>query len=158
MKGISPMLAVILLIAFTVAIGGLLSVWITSMTKTQTGVAGAGAEKLIACSKSVLDIGTVYGKTFTPPKGTTKGDFNVTVTYYAGSEDLYNFTIYLTDSAGNVGKATTTDYTSNNPMEPGEVHTFVLTLDKNLTSSPITKVRVTAVCQETEVVTAEETV
>ncbi len=152
------MLAVILLIAFTVAVGGLLSVWIISMTRTQTGVAGAGTEKLIACSKSVLDIGALYGKTFTQPKGTTAGDFNITVIYYAGSEDLYNFTIYLTDSAGNIGKATTTDFNSSYPMRPGQIHVFVLTLDRNLTSSPVTKARVTALCQETEIVSVEETV
>lgn len=157
------MLAVILLIAFTVAIGGLLSVWITSMTKTQTGVAGAGAEKLIACSKSVLDIGTVYYNK-TDPKGSTLGDINVSVTYYAGSEDLYNFTFYITDSAGNIGK-TASDWVSpfnktsaaTYPMKPGESYTFVLKLDRDLTGS-ITKVRVTAKCQDTEVVTAEESV
>ncbi|MBS3055183.1 MAG: hypothetical protein J4452_01690 [Candidatus Aenigmarchaeota archaeon] len=36
MKGISPMIAIVLLIAFTVAIGGIMSVWLTGLTNTQT--------------------------------------------------------------------------------------------------------------------------
>ena len=36
MKGISPMIAIVLLIAFTVAIGGVMSVWLTGLTNTQT--------------------------------------------------------------------------------------------------------------------------
>jgi len=152
MKGISPMLAVILLIAFTVAVGGLLSVWMISMTRTQTGVAGAGAEKLIACSKSVLDIGRVVSTE------TNRNDtFNVEVIYYAGSEDLYNFTIYLSDALGYVGKNVSTDFTPTNPMRPGSVHTFSVLLDKNLSSPQPTRARVTALCRETEVVSAEET-
>ena len=146
------MLAVILLIAFTVAVGGLLSVWIISMTRTQTGVAGAGAEKLIACSKSVLDIGKVVSTSTA-----TNDSFNVQVIYYAGSEDLYDFTIYLTDSAGNVGKNVSTVFTENSPMRPGQIYTFSITLDKNLTSQTPERARVTAVCQKTEVVSAEET-
>lgn len=147
------MLAVILLIAFTVAVGGLLSVWMISMTRTQTGVAGAGAEKLIACSKSVLDIGSVVHQS----GDTDNKTFNVQVIYYAGSEDLYDFTIYLTDPTGYVGKNVSTVFTSNNPMRPGQIYTFTVTLDRNLTSSSPEKARVTAVCQQTEVVSAEET-
>ncbi|MEM5854631.1 MAG: archaellin/type IV pilin N-terminal domain-containing protein, partial [Candidatus Aenigmatarchaeota archaeon] len=42
-KAISPMIATILLVAFTVAVGGIISVWLTGFTRTQTASAGAGA-------------------------------------------------------------------------------------------------------------------
>ncbi|MEM5879443.1 MAG: archaellin/type IV pilin N-terminal domain-containing protein [Candidatus Aenigmatarchaeota archaeon] len=42
-KAVSPMIATILLIAFTVAVGGIISIWLTGFTRTQTAAAGAGA-------------------------------------------------------------------------------------------------------------------
>ncbi|MEM5829793.1 MAG: archaellin/type IV pilin N-terminal domain-containing protein [Candidatus Aenigmatarchaeota archaeon] len=49
-KAISPMIATILLIAFTVAVGGIISVWLTGYTRT-TGAAVSGAtEDQIKCS------------------------------------------------------------------------------------------------------------
>ena len=56
LKAISPMIAVILLIAFTVAIGGILSVWLTSVTQTQTSTAGSYAEKVAKCAGVSLNI------------------------------------------------------------------------------------------------------
>ena len=51
-KGLSPMIATVLLIGFTVAVGAILSVWFTTFTKTQTsGVAGIGA-----CAINPVDI------------------------------------------------------------------------------------------------------
>jgi flagellin-like protein len=49
-KAISPMIATILLIAFTVAIGGIISVWLATYTRTaQTAVTGA-TEAQIKCA------------------------------------------------------------------------------------------------------------
>jgi len=56
LKAISPMIAVILLIAFTVAIGGILSVWLTSVTQTQTSTSGSYAEKVAKCAGVSLAI------------------------------------------------------------------------------------------------------
>jgi flagellin-like protein len=42
-KAISPMVATVLLIGFTIAVGALLSVWFTTFTRTQTATVGAGA-------------------------------------------------------------------------------------------------------------------
>jgi len=51
-KGISPFIATILLIGFTVAVGAILSVWFTTFTRTQTtGITGAAE-----CHAGILKI------------------------------------------------------------------------------------------------------
>ena len=50
MKGISPLIAAVLLIAFTVAIGGIVSVFFTSFTKQTTGSVSSQGQQLITCS------------------------------------------------------------------------------------------------------------
>ena len=53
------MIAVILLIAFTVAIGGILSVWLTGLQQQQTTVTGEYAEKVAKCANSVLTVSNI---------------------------------------------------------------------------------------------------
>lgn len=55
-KGISPMIATVLLIAFTIAVGGLVSVWMTSFTKTTTGEVSTQEETKIYCSYAGISI------------------------------------------------------------------------------------------------------
>jgi flagellin-like protein len=45
MKAISPMIATVLLIGFTIAVGAILSIWFTTFTRTQT----AGITGSVAC-------------------------------------------------------------------------------------------------------------
>jgi len=52
MKGISPMVATVLLLAFTIAVGGIISVWLTGMTRTQT----AGVTTSAQCASTRLDV------------------------------------------------------------------------------------------------------
>jgi flagellin-like protein len=55
-KAISPMIATILLIAFTVAVGAIISVWLTGYTRT-TGAAVSGVtEDQIKCSGTYPNI------------------------------------------------------------------------------------------------------
>jgi len=51
-KGISPFMATILLIGFTIAVGAILSVWFTTFTRTQTATVQAGA----ACHAGVASV------------------------------------------------------------------------------------------------------
>jgi len=62
-KGISPMIAVVLLVAFTVAVGGILSLWLTSYSTTTQESVGNATTDQIKCSGSRLDI-TVENATF----------------------------------------------------------------------------------------------
>ena len=50
MKAISPMIAIILLIAFTVAIGGILSVWFPGLIRVLTGPVEIAGEKVAQCA------------------------------------------------------------------------------------------------------------
>jgi flagellin-like protein len=61
-KGISPLIAAVILIAFTTAIAGIMATWATSFVQERTGDIGAEAECIGA-----LDISTpsFSGKTFT---------------------------------------------------------------------------------------------
>lgn len=49
-KGVSPLIASILLIAFTVAVGGIISIWITGFTTTQTEIVKEKSSSSLICS------------------------------------------------------------------------------------------------------------
>lgn len=59
MKGLSPLIATVLLIAFTIAVGGLISIWITGFTQTQTQSVGSQATTQITCSNGGIAISSV---------------------------------------------------------------------------------------------------
>ena len=52
MKGISPMIATVLLIGFTVAVGAILAVWFSTYTKTQT----SSVSSATACASTTLGV------------------------------------------------------------------------------------------------------
>lgn len=56
MKGISPLLATILLIAFTVAVSGIISLWLISFSKTTTTTVGTEAETQLVCSYAGISL------------------------------------------------------------------------------------------------------
>ena len=63
MKAISPMLATILLIAFTVAVGGILSVWMSSFTRTTTGSVENTSTDVTKCAGTYIDVVNVANGT-----------------------------------------------------------------------------------------------
>jgi len=50
MKGISPFIAVILLIAFTIGVGGIINLWLSSYTRTTADVVGNQSSTEIKCT------------------------------------------------------------------------------------------------------------
>jgi flagellin-like protein len=56
MKGLSPLVASVLLIAFTVGVGGLISVWISGFTQTQSQIVSKEGEHQILCSNGAIDL------------------------------------------------------------------------------------------------------
>ncbi len=54
MKGISPLLASILLIAFTLTVAVIIGGWLTSISSQQTSNIGGTANQTVTCSKAVL--------------------------------------------------------------------------------------------------------
>ncbi len=157
MKGISPMIAVVLLIAFTVAVGGIISIWLTGLASTQTATTGTAAERQTLCARSVLKITEV-----TSNLGTS--DYaNVTMVYEYGTEDLYNFTLSFIDDARNLATinqtALTPQYndTSGQRLKPGMLVVWHVTpeMGLNLGGSSLYSVRVRALCQKDYPVSGE---
>lgn len=46
MKGISPFIAIVLMIAIVMGIGGIVSIWLTGSTRTTTAIVESTTEKL----------------------------------------------------------------------------------------------------------------
>jgi flagellin-like protein len=59
MKGISPLIATVLLIAFTVAVGGILSVWLTTFSRTSVDIIGSQSSTQLTCSYSGISLDTM---------------------------------------------------------------------------------------------------
>lgn len=134
MKGISPMIAVVLIIGFTVAVGALVGIWLTTLAKTQTSVVEEQAEKQVKCMASSLTI-----KEVRYPSGTTGTcTVNVTVTYETGTEILANMTVEIS------AKGTTVRSISTSLVSPGESRAFT----NSSAICPPEYVRAVGVCQE----------
>ncbi len=161
-KGISPLISVVLLIAFTIAVGGILSVWLTTLSTTQTEETGERFEKQTACSMSRLKIEEVKFN------GGASGDIaNVTVHYDHGTENLYNFTITFIDAdrkSYTVSRDLLTpqyNNTAGQRFTPGMVTVWNINITEytnnlnTLTASSLQSVYVTALCQNTYPISAE---
>lgn len=59
MKAISPLIAVVLLIAFTIGVGGLVSIFVTGLTTTSTGITGNQSEALTRCAGAHVNVYSV---------------------------------------------------------------------------------------------------
>ena len=122
MKAVSAMIATVLLIAFTIAVGGILSVWLSNLTISQTTTVSSGTDKQVKCSASALRIAEVRY-----PTGVGRSSVNVSVIYDSGTESLSNITVEITargitdlvNSTGTVtpGEARPVNVTANYPPE-----------------------------------------
>lgn len=113
-KGISPLIATILLIAFVIAVGGILSGWLISFSKERTEEARIKGETDIKCSYADLCIMDVnWNDTETKLSLTAEN---------TGSEDLTGFKIVViyTNNTAVTLKVTPGSTTLN----PGGVEVF----------------------------------
>ena len=106
LKAISPMIAVILLIAFTVAIGGILSVWLTGLQQQQTTTTGEYAEKVSKCAGVSLAIENISDTLFQ-------------VSYESGTYKLENVTVTVVFKNGTASQINCTPST----LSPGGICT-----------------------------------
>ena len=110
-KGVSPLIATVLLIALTLVIGGLLGSWLTSMSKTQTSTIEKGAEAQINCTSALLDIVDVICSNSTQK-------LQVVITNL-GDIELYDFSVLVTID-NTFYQNSTGGPNSTNPLNPGE--------------------------------------
>jgi flagellin-like protein len=112
-KGLSPLMASIILIALTLTVAAFLGSWLTSMTKSQTGTVERSGEKLINCTNSRLDIAAV---SCSNPNGQVKiAATNV------GQFELYNFSIFVKLGSNFI---TNSSYPGLGYLNPGEQVVF----------------------------------
>jgi flagellin-like protein len=112
MKGISPLLATVLLIAITLTVAAILGSWFTSLTRTQTGIIEQNVKTQVNCSSANLEIVDVTCSN-------TTQKIQVIITNLGNDIPLYNFstlvilnnTYYLNNTGGP---------NSTSPLNPGE--------------------------------------
>lgn len=138
MKGISPLIASVILIGFTVAVAGIIGVWLTSLSKTQTSIVEDFGERQAKCAGSALLIKEArYNMSST--------HVNVTLTYEVGTERLFNLTVEV--SGGGATRQSVPAYnTSSDPFEPGE--SYAVAVDATGIQLPPNYIRARASCQD----------
>lgn len=85
MKGISPLVATVLLIAFTVAVAGLLSNWLTGFTSQTTQQVATSSTNTLSCSYGGISLGSLK---FSSTSNTLAGNIENTGTVSLGNVSL----------------------------------------------------------------------
>ena len=136
-KGISPLVATVLLIAFTLSIAGLLGGWLTSLTKSETDTISKGAAITVNCSSAVLDIVDVICSN-------SSQQLKVAINNL-GDVELYDFSIFAAVN-GTFYSNSTGGPNSTNTLKTGEQVILVYGCTRTefcANGASVTKVRVT---------------
>jgi flagellin-like protein len=124
MKGISPLVATVLLIAFTVAVAGVVSMWVTSFTKSTTTIAERQSRERINCTYGSIALSNVnYCSTTGYLSGRLANNGIVTL----GSirlQEIYENGSSPTQGLCLVGSSIVTCTTANLSIPPGYLYTF----------------------------------
>ncbi len=152
MKAISPMIAIILLIAFVVAIGGLIAVWFSGLTSSQTVTVETGASSLTKCATSTLEVISVRfpaGAT----SNITQALVNVTIRS-GGTENLKNITISVSGSDGRSQNSIKYFNSTGDEFSSGSSFSASINVTNNVTLPPAL-VTVSGVCQNERTIIGE---
>ncbi|MDY6769444.1 MAG: archaellin/type IV pilin N-terminal domain-containing protein [Candidatus Nanohaloarchaea archaeon] len=124
-KGVSPLIAAVLLIAFTMAVAAILTAWVTTFTQEQTAELGNKSAKQIDCSFGQLEIfDTTSDTTWVTVAITNTGtvDFNNTsVTTLSGGSVLGKG--YLSDLGSGQTKSINVSWSSGGAAETVRIAT-----------------------------------
>jgi flagellin-like protein len=139
MKGISPLIAAVLLIAFTVAIATLIMGWMSAYTRTTTSNVSSQSEEAVECGSAAIKINHVY----------VWGTDNLTNTDAAivientGFKDFTNINYGLYNSTG----GSCTADSSNVNLAKGEITRVTLDCQNvNMSSTSFDRAIVTTEC------------
>ena len=111
-KGISPLLATVILIALTLAVAALLGSWFTSVTRMQTDIIEETAATQINCTAAHLEISDVTCSG-------SSDNIKVSITNLGNDIALYNFTTLVTIN-NTYYLNSTGGPNSTNQLNPGE--------------------------------------
>lgn len=150
MKGISEIVATVLLIALSVTIGAIVGLFVTSFTKTHTGTIQQSSEKMTKCGNVILTIDEVKTDADLNP-------VNVTFSYSVGTEDLYNFTVFIIDANVNLNltSSLSPNYNATNPLRVGKTVFWSIPTTGWGLSGGLSHVRVQGLCETDYPVTAD---
>jgi flagellin-like protein len=150
MKGISEIVATVLVIALVVFIGGIVGIFVMNFTKSQTGLTQHSSENMAKCGNVILTIDDVKTDADLDP-------VNVTFTYSVGTEDLYNFSVFIMDIHVNLNSTSSLSptYNATNSLRVGkQVFWSISTSGWGLYGS-LSHVRVQGLCKTDYPVTAD---
>ena len=141
MKGISAIIATVLLVAFTVAVAGILSIWSTTLTTTQTQTVSNQTGGQVICSPAIV---------IDEAKVPSTGNYTLNITYRnAGVQPITNVKVWARTVSGMYS-------VSGTALSGGDVSVTGLTLlsvgGSNASSD---LVRVTGLCASVVVVSAD---
>jgi len=134
MKGLSPIIATVMLIALTLSIVAILATWFSSLTKKQAEDIGTGASALVNCSTANIDLVGVLCSN-------TTNQLQIAIDN-KGQTALYDFSVLVkinnTYYQNNTGGPNTTY-----PLSPGRQTILVYGCDICTTNAQVSLVRVT---------------
>jgi len=136
MKGISPFIATVLIISFTIGAGALLGPWIYSLTKSHADTVGGETETRLNCQYGGIRIDDESIKcSFTD----TPDFLNFTIEN-TGTVNLYDFTceIYLNGVIYEYGVNNSMNnqtFTSSSPLRPAQRRTVTVNITDDLASA-----------------------
>lgn len=139
MKAISPLISIVLVIAFTLAVATIIGTWLTYVARTETETVEAGLITQINCTKAILEIVDV----------TCTGNDVTIAMANIGQIDLTNPNFYVKLTNG-----TSTTYSTTDTISPG-AH-LVNTTTVGFSGGTLDFVRVTALCAGTTGISAEK--
>ncbi len=145
-KAISPLIAAVLLIAFTMAVAGILVSWMTGFTKTETTYVGDKSDNQIVCTYALMDA-TKSDVSYN--FSGTSSTINVTV-LNSGEESLYNFTLIAKTDSNIYTFVPTNQYSKTNPLKPGGA-TKLLGVNQSTapsSSETLKKLKIRALCKD----------
>jgi flagellin-like protein len=131
MKGISPLIATILLIAITVAVGGIVGSWIFGFTRSSTKTVGQQANIEIICNQGGISLSEVcYSNNFLQGYITNTGKIplgNITITILYTNASIQKY--YLSFAGGAVLAGT--NCCGNLTMFANEKYKFNISVNEN---------------------------
>lgn len=131
LKGISPLIASVLLIAFTIAVAGIISTWVITFSRTQTERVGREAEREVYCAWGGIQLYDLkYCSTTSSLSGKIENTGNILLGKIKINIALINGTI-LNYPLCKVDNEVISCITSNLTLDPSDIVSFNLTSSSN---------------------------
>jgi flagellin-like protein len=135
-KGLSPLVAAVLIIAFTVAVAGLISSWLSTTTKQQTEIVGKSLQYQVNCTKANLGVIEVI---------CSENKLEVSV-YNYGPIDLTNISVYVSNGTTLYSNSTCS---GSDSIGPGQTKVLTCFGSPFVHGNKLTLVRVGGLCANT---------